>query len=244
MRDAVTTYDTGLGLVSRFMASKLAALGRRASRRFLSGWIAHWDLVILRKPLGAPPVPPPGYQLREQPVFDRAVVELHRQLGRDHDESQIRRRFDYGLRFFVLWQGERVAATIWVVPRGERFVDEIGLGFPVGDGDIWMRDIFVAPSARGQGVFSALLDHVLAGPCGGGRALWSAVGTPNRPSLRAHGKYGHVAVARYEVVHILGSVMLRLHWPGPLPNGSSFAADRRLVLTGSRYRDFVDARRA
>ena len=123
-------------------------------------------------------------------------------------------------------------------------MDEIGLGFPVGEGDVWMRDIFVAPQSRGTGAFAALLDHVLAGPFSGRRALWSAVYTDNRPSLRAHEKYGYRLAARYEVLHLFRRLLVRLRWPAPPPGGSSFRANRRLIVTGPQYRRFIEERRA
>jgi GNAT superfamily N-acetyltransferase len=198
--------------------------------------------MILRKELTGDPQPRAGFCLAEHPAFTGEVLDLHSRLEREHEQERIRRRFDRGLCFYVLWQGDLPVASTWVVPRGERFVDEIGLGFPVGSGDVWMRDIFVAPHSRRLGVFSALLDHVLAGPFSGHRALWSAVHNHNRPSLRSHQKYGYVPVARFGVFHLFRRVMLRVRWPTPPAGGSSFKADGRLILTGPPYRRFVDER--
>jgi hypothetical protein len=57
--------------------------------------------------------------------------------------------------------------------------------------------------------------------------------------VNAHQRYGHVVVARYEVLHLFGRVMLRLRWPRGLPLGSAFRERGRVVVTGARYRKFV-----
>jgi GNAT superfamily N-acetyltransferase len=224
-----------------------AGLGRfcgRVLRRVPPALLVHRDLAILRRDLTADPQAAAGVELAEHRVFTGGVLEVHRQLKREFREEVIRRRFERGLWFYALWgQGLPLAST-WVVPRGERFVDEIGLGFRVGEGDVWMRDIFVAAESRGAGAFAALLDHILAGPFSGRRALWSAVYTDNRSSLRAHAKYGYRLVARFEVIHLLRRLMVRLRWPTPPPGGSSFRANHRLILTGQPYRRFTDDRRA
>ena len=206
--------------------------------------LVHRDLAILRKELIADPRAAAPFELTEHRLFTEGVLDVHRLLGREFRDEVIHRRFDRGLWFYALRNGDAPLASAWVVPKGERFVDEIGLGFPVGAGDVWMRDIFVAPQSRGKGAFSALLDHVLAGPFSGHSALWSAVYTDNHPSLRAHEKYGYRLAARYEVLHLSRRLLLRLRWPAPPPGGSSFQADRRLIVTGQGYRRFVENRRA
>lgn len=216
----------------------------RVMRRVPPALLVHRDLAILRKDLTALPKAAAGFELAEHRVFTGGVLDVHRQLKREFQEEGIRRRFERGLWFYALWRQGLPLASAWVVPRGERFVDEIGLGFRVGEGDVWMRDIFVASESRGAGTFAALLDHILAGPFSGRRALWSAVYTDNRSSLRAHEKYGYRIAARYEVLHLFRRLLVRLRWPAPPPGGSSFRANHRLILTGPPYRRFTDERRA
>ena len=216
----------------------------RVGRRVPPAVLIHRDLAILRKDLTADPTGAPGLELAEHRVFTARVLDVHRQLEREFRDEVIHRRFDQGLWFYALWSQDVPLASTWVVPQGERFVDELALGFPVGEGDVWMRDIFVTPKSRGKGAFSALLDHVLAGPFSGHSTLWSAVYTDNLPSLRAHEKYGYRLAARFEVLVLFRRLLLRLRWPAPLPGGSSFRADRRLIVTGQGYRRFVEDRRA
>ena len=204
----------------------------------------HRDLAILRKDLKGDPQITDPFELAEYRVFSEGVLDVHRRMEREFRENVIQLRFDRGLWFYALRNGDAILASTWVVPQGERFVDEIGLGFPVGAGDVWMRDIFVARKSRGTGAFRALLDHVLAGPFSGRRASWSAVYADNHSSLRAHEKYGYRLAARFEVLVLVRRLLLRLRWPAPPAGGSSFQADRRLLVTGEQYHRFVEERRA
>ena len=225
-------------------SGQLRRLLGRINARVPPALLVHRDLAILRKELTADPEPAAPFELTEYREFTEGVLDVHRRLEREFRDEVIHRRFDRGLWFYALRNGDVPLASTWVVPQGERFVDEIGLGFPVGAGDVWMRDIFVAPKSRGKGTFPALLDHILAGPLSGRRALWSAVYTDNLPSLRAHEKYGYRLASRFEVLHLLRRLLLRLRWPALPPGGSSFRGDRRLIVTGQGYRRFVADRRA
>lgn len=200
-------------------------------------------VLILCKSFSVPPRPPEALGLVEHHELRPGALHLYRSFGRDMPEERLETRFRHGLRLFELRKGDRSVASTWAVPQGERFVDELGLGFPVRDGILWLRDIFVSPQARGQGLFASLLDAVVA-EFPGTRTLWSAVMSSNHASVRAHERYGHEPVGQYEVLHLLQLVLWRRRWPTGPCGGSSFAFERRVLFTGAEYRRFLAERRA
>jgi GNAT superfamily N-acetyltransferase len=200
--------------------------------------------VLLRCPVEEHPTPPRGFDLISHGCWHPGVQALHEAWGRDLTEERLRLRFARGLRFYALSLDGVACATTWAVVHGERFVDEIALGFPVSDSVLWWRDIFVAPEFRGRGVFTALLDSVLATGFAGRREMWSAVAVDNRPSIWAHRRRGFLPVCEYDVLHLMGWVVARLRWPPGPPVGSAYQPGRRLIWTGQRYRSFVADRLA
>ncbi len=184
------------------------------------------------------PAPPPGLQLQEYDRFLPEVAAINVAFDRDFPEERLRLRFQRGLRFVALREGGRVVATTWVVPPGgERFIDEAGAGLRLGTDAASLRDVFVAPGERRRGLFPTLVGAILA-RVGGLKALWSVVDRSNEASLHAHLRSGFEIMGRLQVVHLGGLVMLRLRWPGHILGGSTYAAGRRILLTGDAYRTF------
>lgn len=196
-------------------------------------------VLVLSKDLAETPTAPAGLALAGFVEYHPAILELHREFGRGTTEDKIRRRFERGLRFWELRREGRALASLWTAGDGERFVDEIGLGFQVPPRALWLRDVFVEPRARRQGLFGALLDAVAAGAPGPVRAIWSDVGAQNEVSLRAHTSYGFALVARYSCLQLLGRLSLRLEWPTVPPHATSYEPERRFIHTGRAYRRFV-----
>lgn len=217
---------------------------RRALRDGLRRLLRHHDLIVLeRASLPSPKPLAPAFSLHSHEGFSSEVQEVNDAFDRGFSEDRLRARFEHGLRFLVLREEGRVVATTWLVRKGERFIDEAGVGIVVGNGVLSLRDVFVAASERGRGRFAILLDAMLAREPGA-RALWSVVEHGNRASRRAHERYGFRPAGRIEVVHLLGQLMLRLRWPSALRVGSSFGGRRRVIPTGGAYRRFVAGRRA
>jgi RimJ/RimL family protein N-acetyltransferase len=196
-------------------------------------------VVVLRKALAPPLRGAAGFDAREYLAYDAEVEAVHRELGRGFSEERARRRFQRGLRFYAVRQAGATVATTWMVVEGERFVDEIGAGFPLPTGDVWIRDAFVAPRHRGRRVFSAALDCVLSRGFPAASAVWSDVGRQNTASLRAHAAYGFAPVGRFTVLQLAGTVAVRLRWPAGRLRFAAHEAGRRVLLTGASYRRFI-----
>jgi GNAT superfamily N-acetyltransferase len=218
-------------------------LRARLHRGLWSAGIRHSHFLVLRCPLGPAPPPPAGLELEELRPGDPRIRELERGFDRGLSEGAIAARFRHGLRFLVLGSPGGPVATTWVLPAGERFVEELGAGFAVPTGAVWLRDLFVAPAERGRGRFAELLDAVRA-RWPERSVLWSDVRHGNRPSLRAHLAYGFEVVSRHEVVHLFSRVLVRLRWSRESHPSTLFGGERRVVRSGELYRRFAEARRA
>ena len=205
--------------------------------------IRHSHILVLSCPLESPPPAAPGLELEEVGPTDPRVRELSGAFDRGLSEAAIEARFCHGLRFFVLRSPERAVATTWVVPAGERLLEEPGVAFTVPAGALWLRDLFVVPAERGRGRFGQLLDAI-RDRWPDRSVFWSDIRHGNRPSLRAHLAYGFEVVSRYEVVHLFSRVLVRLRWSRePLPS-TVFGAGNRVTRTGESYRRFAEERRA
>ena len=194
--------------------------------------------MLLSKAVERPLAEHPGFLLVEYMRYEAAVFAVNERFDRGFPEERLRRPFEREMRFYEFRRDDRTLATTWVILRGERFVDEVGLGFPLHSRSPWVRDVFVDPKFRGQGLFAVLLDLVLAG-MPERELLWSDVERSNQPSLRAHASYGYRMVARYAVIHLLGKLLLRVRWPDDLETCSSHQPTRKLLLTGKDYHSFI-----
>jgi hypothetical protein len=217
----------------------VAALGARI-------WRSLWhdeEILILAKQVTERPSFPEG-ELVEHAGYGPAVAELYRRLGRGTPEGRLRARYRHGLRLYELRQGDRTLATIWIVPPGERFVDEIGYAFRVPEGDAWLRDGFVPLEGRGRRSFARLLDAVLSRALPGTRTLWSDVPSDNAASLKAHAGYGFEVVDALRALHVAGLLLIRRGVPERIEPVSGYRPGRRLLYTGRAYRRYRSERLA
>jgi hypothetical protein len=204
-------------------------------------WLVYSDVVIMRRRLAAPPPAHAGFTIVARDGYQPSLLALYDSLGRSLPEQRLQRRFERGLRFYELRRDGVTLASTWAASDGsQKFVDEIGLGFPARDGLVWLRDAFVAPGHRGEGLFAVLVDSLVTQALPQARELGSAVDRANRASMRAHMRYGHAPAARFRVLHLCGRLMLRLAWPHYEPLAAAFRPERRLLRTGEPYRRFID----
>lgn len=224
-------------------ASRAGVFVRRTGGRVLQRvrWVAHHQsLVILRKTYAEPPRSATRFAC-EQIDDPDAVIQVYRALGRETPDTVLRRRCAAGLRFAVLRDRGDVIATAFVVPCGERFVDECALGFALPQGSLWLRDVYVVPERRGERLFGVLLDAVVARSFPGTREVLSDVRSHDERSLHAHAVYGFEPIGMVESLHFGQRLMFRrssVRYPNP---ASTFAPGRRLFPTGATYRRFVAA---
>jgi GNAT superfamily N-acetyltransferase len=209
--------------------------------------VRHSHFLVLHRPPGEAPSADPGedrpaVDLRDLGRDEAGIRTLNDRLARGLSALAVATRLERGLRYCALFEEDRAVASTWILPAGERFLEELGVGFPVPPDGLWLRDVWVPPAERGRGRFARLLDAVRR-RWPDRPALWSDARHGNARSLRAHRGYGFEAGGRYEAVHLFSRVLLRLRWSGTVPVASDWSRGRRVCLTGEGYRRFAAARR-
>jgi len=167
------------------------------------------------------------------------IVELYRALGRIEPHARIAQRLAHGLRFYFLDEMPCPAAVAWLLPSGQRFVDEIGYHLPVPPQSVWLRDVVVSPTARGRRLFSSFITQTVRAFHPAARSIWSDFSRGNVASARAHASLGFREVGAMRMLHVAGTFMLRSPPPTALGVESGFALGRRVLVTGSRFRAYV-----
>ena len=187
-----------------------------------------------------PPSRPTGYLVVERTGDVGVVVETCRALSRSVRPARVERRFAQGLRYFELRDGAETIATTFIIWRGTRFVDELGLHFPVPEHSIWIRDIFVSPHVRGRGVFVQFFDALLGGVFPDVTTIWSDTESSNSPSLRAHGKYGFRVVGHLRALTVARMFLWRIAHPGQVRPCDGYQVQRRFLHAGSAFRAYCE----
>ena len=227
----------------RFVADFRQRLARRLADR-LAPWLRWQDVQILEWRNRNAPLGPPAGQLRCFAAYSKAAMLVLRDVERNLPAERARLRFSRGLCLYALEDQGHVLATTWLIRDGERFIDELGIGFRASGNHVWLRDVYVNPEHRGRGHFGQLLNAIRARSGNQIESFSSSVLVNNAASLRAHRKFGFTRVARYTVVEMLRPFVLRLRWPLHIRPCSVFAPTRRFLVEGSRYRTFVAQRRS
>ncbi len=193
------------------------------------------DVAVL---MAARPADPssPGRLAREiQSVelrLDQAdrILQLHQSMSHRMSQTRMDQRFRNGLRYFAFFHDERLLGSTWAAIGNGRYVDEVNWFLPIKPTEFWVRDIFIVPSHRGQGLFPCFLKLIAQRHVPGCTAAWSDVDWVNKASLRAHTKAGFTLYSRMRALDFDGRVRLR----GPLPNWpidvTEIDPGRRLLL--------------
>lgn len=169
------------------------------------------DIAILQAstPLTVGPSAP-GLALRELMQDQTAdIIAGHDRLGRRTPSERIERRFRHGLRFFQLWKGETLTGSTWAVCGSSRYIDELAWSLPLRTDEIWLRDVFIAPTARGGKLFvqmTKLMTQAVNPDC---TYVWSDVDWCNHPSMRAHIAAGFQIWRRVRAIALADRLLLR-----------------------------------
>ena len=208
-------------------------------------YLVRHDLALLEATALTPIEPLANLRLEELPASRLpAVAETYQALGHRHPAGRPERRFANGLRFGRLLQGEQIVGSLWVVHDGYRYVDEMNWRLPVGRGQFWLRDVFVAPALRGQRLFLRLLHLVAREWLPRFDAAWSDVDWDNEASIKAHLAAGFQVRHRVRALDFNGRLRVRdtlVPWAaGPV---RAMAPQRRCLWLGGeclrQHRDWV-----
>lgn len=191
-------------------------MGRLGARLVRLGLLPRQhDIALLRRTVTEDDrEPPPPLQQRVVVPQESAIVEMHAALGHRIAATVLERRLRHGLPFVVYEADGQAVGSAWLV-RGQRYVDELGWLFPIGDDEVWLRDVFVKPALRGRRVFSAIVASLISRDGAACQGLWSDVDWDNAASINAHRAAGFQVVARCRAWH-WHSRILRGHpprWP-------------------------------
>lgn len=139
------------------------------------------------------------------------IIEAHSRLGRKISSERIERRFKHGLRFFLLWKGDALVGSTWAVSDSDRYIDEFAWSLPLRPDEIWLRDVFIAPKARGNKLFTHMTKLMTYTVNPGCTKIWSDVDWKNKPSMRAHLGAGFQIWKRSRAIVFADRLLLRAH---------------------------------
>lgn len=189
------------------------------------------DISALRLRRGAVPGPAaPDDSMQVRVVAAPAeILHVHGLLGHRIRPERIAMRHMHGLRFVLMSRGGQPLAATWLLQGGTRYIDELCWGFPLASSELWLRDVFVRPDSRGQGLFRTLVHASAKLLAPDWTSVWSDVDTDNVASMKAHHAAGFVDAWRARCYDFQG----RVRWRPPSPPWhlptTHLAADRRLV---------------
>ncbi len=164
------------------------------------------------------------------------IARVHAELGHRLRPDRAERRLANGLRFLRFELDGTTVASTWLAGSDGRYLDEFGWLAPMAADECWVRDVFVAPSRRGQRLFARLvatLAHGLERPM---RRVLSDVDWDNAASLQAHRSAGFEVIARARCLDLRGRVRLRGVPPAVLGDVQEIEpGSRLLLLRGARH---------
>ena len=150
------------------------------------------------------------------------------------DPEALQQRFDGGRRCFAAWDGGWIAAYGWA-SQGHESVGELERTFRMQPGEAYIWDCATLPDYRGQGVYSALLDYMLAELRGAGVGrIWIGASLDNQPSLKGFANAGFQPVIELTYLRVLG---LRGGWMRRKLGAPAnlVAAARRMMITDDEH---------
>ncbi|MCW5611021.1 MAG: hypothetical protein KIS83_10130 [Rubrivivax sp.] len=165
------------------------------------------------------------------------ILEAHERVGHRIPEQRLQRRLRNGLRFLRFDIDSRPVATTWVAgPRG-RYIDELNWLLPIGQGEWWVRDVFVDSAWRGKHLFAAIAEALSRLDSDSANRVWSDVDWVNPASMRAHETAGFRVAARVRALDVGGRFRIRSRLPDwSLPVTEIDPASRWIWLRGDRLR--------
>ncbi len=177
---------------------------------------------------------PTRLEVHERTTVDDALWRTYAARAEGFARDRLEGRFEHGLRYFELrGEGEGPVASTWIVPGGERYLDEIALSLALPSRGLWVRDVWVRPDQRGRRRFGELLDRILGSFFPESRSLWSDLDPDNRASLKAHLHYGFEPRASGCATRIGGRWMVR-RFDGE-PGTRSYLPQRRVIAMDADF---------
>jgi GNAT superfamily N-acetyltransferase len=146
-------------------------------------------LFMERSTEGSTPPEVPGVQIRRATPADAEAYA--RDVGTDSRTTFVG-RLGKGTECYLALEGDVIVHASWVTTRAA-WVGELGRYFTPSPSSAYVYESFTTPSARGRGIYPAVLEHIAGTLSQSGiDRLWIGVGADNVPSIRAIEKGGFV----------------------------------------------------
>ena len=198
------------------------------------------DVAILALDL-APALSAKGLLASAWLADEPAIQDALNLVGHPIKPARLQQRLRNGLRLVRFDLDGTPVATTWLASSGGRYIDELNWLLPIGAGDVWLRDVFVAPAWRGRGLFSKIVATLAWPQDGPARRIWSDVDWVNAQSMRAHKAAGFQVVARVRALDFWGRLRVRSAVPPwPMPVSEIEPASRLIWLRGGRLRRHLE----
>lgn len=163
------------------------------------------------------------------------IQAAHSAVGHQINAARLQQRLRNGLRFARFDIDGTAVATTWLAGGTGRYIDELNWMLPIGADELWLRDVFVAPTWRGRRLFTDMAAALARPADAPARRIWSDVDWDNIPSMRAHEAAGFRVVARARSLDFWGRIRLRSALPSwPLPLTEIETRSRWIWLHGAK----------
>jgi ribosomal protein S18 acetylase RimI-like enzyme len=144
------------------------------------------------------------------------------------DASVVQRRFNAGRRCFAASVEAQIVAYGWV-SRGEECIGELERAFRMRAGETYIWDCATLRQFRRQGLYVALLRHIVASlRVEGVRRIWIGASLQNHPSIRGFASAGFRPVLTLTYLRLLGLAQLWMRGDPTVP--PRLVADARWSL--------------
>ncbi len=224
--------------LSRITPARIAASLRwRASSAVESVISIHW-ILFTRANVTWSGEEDPSLQVTNCEGRPDLIIDTYQTLHRTIAGATIAARTRHGLECFRIVLEGRVAGVLWTLPRGCRYIDEIGLAVKMPPYGMWLRDGWIDNAYRGQRLFKRALHKIVQDHYPEVRTLWGDCFAGNRSSRNAQYSVGFEDMGIIRCVRIEPLLILR---NGALPNPLEcvgFKADRRLILQSPAFRRY------
>jgi GNAT superfamily N-acetyltransferase len=150
------------------------------------------------------------FEVNQYTSFSHNIKDFYQKFHRNFSNERLRKRFYNGLKFYTLKFEKTVIASTWIISSNCRFIDECALSFPIKKNHIWIRDIFVHESMRGQGIFGRFIDNLIHEYYHSTEVIWSDLNRLNKFSITAHKKYGFKRYDNIIILNIFNKYLFRI----------------------------------
>jgi GNAT superfamily N-acetyltransferase len=190
----------------------LGALLRKLVHRVLRALHSHDDVLLMTKDLGEATdmTFDDALRIEETSTSDLpALYDFNRRRCFSKADARAAAALDHGHRGFVAYAGEELVGYYWWVDADiephHRDIDQFGLGFELGPGEVYGYDLYLLEEHRREGKSMEFLYKIETGLHELGYGLvWGYIETDNRPARWLYQSRGYKPVREVATRRVLG----------------------------------------